>query len=49
MSDEIEDIEDAQEQTDQQSLAEIELFFRMAIDLEQNKFNLFLAMPKRCN
>jgi hypothetical protein len=41
MSEELEDIEDAEEQSDSQSLAEIDLFFRMAIELEQNEFNLY--------
>jgi hypothetical protein len=41
MSEEIEDIEDAEEQTDNQSLAEIELFFDMAMKLEEQKFNLY--------
>jgi hypothetical protein len=36
MSEELEDIEDAEEQSDSQSLAEIELFFDMAM-----KFNLY--------
>lgn len=40
MSEELEDIEDAEEQTDSQSLAEIELFFDMAMKLEETKFNL---------
>ena len=34
-------LEDIEEQDDSTSLAEIELFFRMAIELEQNKFNLY--------
>ena len=41
MSEELEDIEDAEEQTDSQSLAEIELFFDMAMKLEETKFNLY--------
>lgn len=41
MSEELEDIEDAEEQTDAQSLAEIELFFDMAMKLEDQKFNLY--------
>jgi hypothetical protein len=41
MSEELEDIEDAEEQTDSQSLAEIELFFDMAMKLEDQKFNLY--------
>ena len=41
MSEELEDIEDAEEQTDSQSLAEIELFFEMAMKLEETKFNLY--------
>lgn len=40
MADETE-IEEIEQQDDGQSLAEIELFFRMAIELEQNKFNLY--------
>lgn len=40
MADETE-IEGIEQQDDGQSLAEIELFFRMAIELEQNKFNLY--------
>jgi hypothetical protein len=35
------ELDEIQEQDDNQSLAEIELFFRMAIELEQNKFNLY--------
>lgn len=35
------DLDEIQEQDDSTSLAEIELFFRMAIELEQNKFNLY--------
>jgi hypothetical protein len=41
MSEELEDIEDAEEQSDSQSLAEIELFFDMAMKLEDQKFNLY--------
>ena len=41
MSEELEDIEDAEDQTDSQSLAEIELFFDMAMKLEDQKFNLY--------
>jgi hypothetical protein len=41
MGEELEDIEDAEEQTDSQSLAEIELFFDMAMKLEDQKFNLY--------
>jgi hypothetical protein len=41
MSEELEDIEDAEEQTDSQSLAEIELFFDMAMKLEDQKFNIY--------
>ena len=41
-----ENIEDIEEITDGQSLAEIELFFRMAIELESNKFNLY---PEQAN
>ncbi len=40
MADETE-IQEIEQQDDSQSLAEIELFFRMAIELEQNKFNLY--------
>ena len=40
MADETE-IEQIEEQDDTTTLAEIELFFRMAIELEQNKFNLY--------
>ena len=32
---------EAEKLDDGQSLMEIELFFRMAIELEQNKFNLY--------
>jgi hypothetical protein len=35
------ELDEIQEQDDSTSLAEIELFFRMAIELEQNKFNLY--------
>ena len=35
------ELDEIQEQDDNQSLTEIELFFRMAIELEQNKFNLY--------
>lgn len=41
MSEELENIEDVEDQTDAQSLAEIELFFDMAIKLEDTKFNLY--------
>ena len=41
MSEELEDIEDAEKQTDAQSLAEIELFFDMAMKLEDQRFNLY--------
>ena len=41
MSEELEDIEDAEDQTDSQSLAEIELFFDMAMKLEDQKFNIY--------
>lgn len=40
MADDIE-LDEIQEQDDNQSLAEIELFFRMAIEIEQTKFNLY--------
>jgi hypothetical protein len=33
--------EEIEEKTDIDTLAEIDLFFRMAIELENNKFNLY--------
>lgn len=38
-------IEDIAEITDSQTLAEIQLFFNMAMDLENTKFNLY---PRQC-
>jgi len=37
----LENIEDIEEVTDTQTLAEIQLFFSMAMDLENTKFNLY--------
>jgi hypothetical protein len=41
MAEHTENTEELQEIADEQSLAEIDLFFDMAIKLEENKFNLY--------
>jgi hypothetical protein len=41
MAEHTENTEEIEEIADSEVLAEIDLFFRMAIELEQNKFNLY--------